>query len=86
MRKLKKVTALDNYILDCKFNDGTLSKIDLSPLLKFDAFFPLQDQRTFKKVVNRSIFIEWPDVKLDLSADTVWHMRKETKLTNTKAN
>ncbi len=74
MRTLSAVEAMDNYKLQCTFDNGIKKIADISVYLKAAAFRPLQQPNIFKKVSNRSYFVEWADEEIDLSADTLWHI------------
>jgi hypothetical protein len=73
MYKLSKIVPLDNYVLDCYFSDGVQKKVDLKPILDSEAFTPLKSGQNFQKAVNKSYFVEWLGLDIDLSADTLWH-------------
>ena len=74
MRTLSSVEALDNFRLLCTFDTGEIKIADISIYLNTPAFLPLQQQNAFKKISNRSYFVEWVDCEIDLSADTLWHI------------
>jgi hypothetical protein len=73
MRELTEIKPLNDFVLLCRFSNGVLKKVDLKPILNKEAFLPLKDESNFKKVVNKSYFVEWMGLDIDLSADTLWH-------------
>ena len=73
MRTILEIKPLENFTLSCRFSDGEVKTIDLKPILNKEAFLPLRDEGTFKKVVNKIYFIEWLGLDIDLSADTLWY-------------
>lgn len=74
MRTLASVLPLNNYKLECVFNDGTRKIADISMYIKSPAFTPLHQPHAFSKVSNKKFFVEWSDYEIDLSADTLWHI------------
>lgn len=74
MRTLSTVKPLENYRLQCTFDDGAHKIADISIYLNTPAFLPLQQQAIFNKVRNHHYFVEWADCEIDLSADTLWHI------------
>ncbi len=74
MKTLSAVKALENYKLQCIFDDGTKKVADISVYLDAPAFVPLKQKEVFKKVSNENYFVEWKDCEVDLSADTLWHI------------
>jgi hypothetical protein len=74
MRELKEVKPLADFILECRFSDGILKKVDIKPFLGKEAFLPLKEDDNFKKAVNKNYFVEWLGLDIDLSADTLWHL------------
>ena len=77
MRTILNLKALDNYKLQCTFNDGSKKIADISTYLNAPAFLPLQQYAAFNKVSNKNYFVEWVDYEIDLSADTLWHIGKD---------
>lgn len=43
------VTYMGEYTLLCKFNNGEMRKVDLSPLLKYPAYEELRDKNKFEQ-------------------------------------
>jgi hypothetical protein len=41
------VEYLGDYTLQCTFNDGSIKRIDLTPLLDYPAFVELKDKKNF---------------------------------------
>jgi hypothetical protein len=74
MYELNQIKPLNDFILECRFSNRVLKNVDLKPFLNKEAFLPLKDENNFKKVVNKSYFIEWLGLDIDLSADTLWHL------------
>jgi hypothetical protein len=54
----KEVTALDNYKLLIKFDNGEVKLFDTSVLLSKKPFMPLKDKIFFKKVKTNGITVE----------------------------
>ena len=73
MRQILEIKPLENFILSCRFSDGAIKNVDLKPILDKEAFLPLRDENNFRKVINKSYFIEWLGLDIDLSADTLWY-------------
>jgi hypothetical protein len=71
MRTITDVRAHDDWTLDIAFNDGEERRFDVKPLLDLEAFTPLRNIDTFKKIHNGGYFVEW-DNEADLSADTLY--------------
>ncbi|MDZ4793068.1 MAG: DUF2442 domain-containing protein [Bacteroidota bacterium] len=78
MRTIVSIEPMDNFNLLCAFSDGSIKIADMLPYLKGEAFTPLLRPEAFYKVVNRKLYAEWPEYELDLSADTLWHIGKDT--------
>lgn len=75
MRTLITITPLDNYCLECLFDDGSRKIADIKPYLDKDAFKPLKDSKIFESALhNGGYFVEWKNYEIDLSADTLWHI------------
>jgi hypothetical protein len=74
MYELNDINPLADFILECRFSNGILKKVDLKPFLNKEAFLQLQDAGNFKKAVNKNYFVEWLGLDIDLSADTLWHL------------
>lgn len=74
MYELKEIKPLADFILECRFSNGILKKVDLKPLLNKEAFLPLNNDDNFNKALNKSYFVEWMGLDIDLSADTLWHL------------
>jgi len=78
MKTLSAIKALENYKLQCTFNDGTQKVADISVYLDAPAFVLLKQPNIFKNVSNQNYFVEWKDCDVDLSADTLWHIGVES--------
>ena len=76
MRTIAAIKPLTGYQLECVFEDGTIKIADLSGFLNAPAFTPLLDKNNFNNVSNEKYFIEWKELELDLSSDTLWHLGK----------
>jgi hypothetical protein len=74
MYELNQIKPLADYILECRFSNGVSKNVDLKPFLNKEAFVPLKEDGNFKKAVNKSYFVEWMGLDIDLSADTLWHL------------
>jgi hypothetical protein len=75
MRTITNIKALSDYRLECVFNDGSIRIADIKPFLAAEAFKPLSDPRIFSSSLsNQGYFVEWKDLDIDLSADTLWHI------------
>jgi len=71
MRRIRTVTANDDWTLDVAFNDGAERRFDVRPLLEYEAFTGLRNIGLFRSVRNCGYFVEW-DNEADLSADTLY--------------
>ncbi|MBY0435583.1 MAG: DUF2442 domain-containing protein [Cyclobacteriaceae bacterium] len=76
MRKIVSLSAMEDFQLKLKFDDGSEKKFDVKPYFQFPVFSILKDPSVFKQVINRSYYIEWQGQQIDLSADTLWHEGK----------
>lgn len=74
MRTIKEIKPLNDFRLECVFNDGTKKIVDIKPFLNSEAFKPLTDPKAFSMIRNCGYFVEWSDYEIDLSADTLWHI------------
>ncbi len=74
MRTIITIKALDNFCLECLFNDGTRKLADIKPFLQTEVFQPLKNPDAFLQIKNKKYFVEWSDYDIDLSADTLWHI------------
>lgn len=54
-----EVKALENYILQVKFDNGEIKKFDVKPYLNHNAFLKLKDYKEFCKVKIAGLSIEW---------------------------
>lgn len=46
---VKEVTNKGGYVLQCRFSDGAVKDVDLSPLLQYPAFESLRDESQFEQ-------------------------------------
>lgn len=76
MRKIVELLPSSDFFLHIKFDNGEQKKFDMKPYLNLPVFEPLKMPGVFKQVVNKGFFVEWPELELDLSADTLWHEGK----------
>ncbi len=74
MRTLTTITPINDFRLECIFDDGSKKVADIKPFLKTEAFKPLMNQEAFSQIKNRQYYVEWTDYEIDLSADTLWHI------------
>ena len=74
MRTLLNIVPLNDFKIECLFNDGTKKIADIKPFFKTEVFKPLMNNNAFSKIKNRKYFVEWSDYEIDLSADTLWHI------------
>jgi len=77
MRKLRSVTALGNFTLDCVFENGVQKIADINPYLNSEVFMPLKNISLFSQVENKLDYVSWLNDEVDLSADTLWHIGVE---------
>ncbi|MEO8150239.1 MAG: DUF2442 domain-containing protein [Bacteroidia bacterium] len=76
MRKIAELQTTAGFLIHIRFDNGTEKVFDLKPYLNLPVFKPLQMEKLFQRVVNRGYFIEWTNLEIDLSADTLWHEGK----------
>lgn len=75
MKRIITLKTLDNYKLECVFEDGTVKIADVAEYMNTEAFKPLANPEMFSAALkNRGYFIEWENYDVDLSADTLWHI------------
>ncbi len=74
MRTLINIIPLNDFRLECLFNDGTKKIADIKPFFKTEVFKPLMNKDAFSQIKNCKYFVEWSDYEIDLSADTLWHI------------
>jgi hypothetical protein len=75
MRIITDIKALSDFRLECLFNDGSRRIADIKPYLRAEAFKPLADPIIFSSMLsNQGYFVEWKNLDIDLSADTLWHI------------
>ena len=74
------VSAIDNYHLILKFNDGTTKIFDMRPLLWGEVFAPLNDPQYFKQVyVDREAgTVAWPN-GADVAPDTLYNEARDLR-------
>ena len=76
MRKIVSLTAMKDFQLLVKFENGIEKHFDFKPYLNLPVFSILKNQNLFNKVNNQGYYIEWQGQEIDLSADTLWHEGK----------
>ena len=74
MKTLLNVKVLDDYMLECLFDNGVTKIADIKPFLNAEAFLKLWEKRIFKRVAVNETYITWLNDEVDLSADTLWHI------------
>jgi hypothetical protein len=68
--RIADVRVGDGHLLTIVADDGRVGTFDVSPYLDCEVFQPLRNPIEFRKVHNRSYYIEWSS-GADLSADTL---------------
>ena len=66
------VTALDNYTLSLKFNNGEERLFDMKPYLETGIFKELKDLALFKTVRVSFDTVEWAN-EADIDPETLYH-------------
>lgn len=72
--KVKRVIAMDNFILLVEFEEGTKKYYDIKPLFKkWEEFNKLKENNIFKnvRVESKGYGISWND-EIDLSCNELW--------------
>ncbi len=69
--RVKKVQALENYLLELTFDNGEVRIFDVAPYLNFGIFKELQDEAFFKSVVPFMGSVKWPHDQ-DFCPDTLY--------------
>lgn len=57
--RVKKVNAIENYILLLEFENGEVKYFDVKPYLSHKVFEDLKDKNKFSKVKVAGLSIEW---------------------------
>lgn len=68
---VKKVTPIENYLLEIEFDNGELGTLDMKPFLDFGVFQRLKDVDSFKHVRVSFDTIEW-DNGVDLDPEFIY--------------
>ena len=76
MNYIKQLETKSPLTLICSFTNGSVKTIDLTSIAQLPVFKFLNDEASFKSVVNKGYFIEWVKFEADLSADTLWNWEK----------
>lgn len=75
MRIITDIKPLNDFRLECVFNNGEKKIASIKPFLKSEVFKPLNDPKVFfSTIYNGGYYIVWKDYEIDLSADTLWHI------------
>ncbi len=71
--KIKDIEAMEDFLLRVKFHNGVIKIYDCKPLLKKDAFKPLENENFFKRVnVDSGGYgIIWNN-EIDLAESELW--------------
>lgn len=75
MRKILKVTPLDNYCLIAEFENGEKRIADIKPLMNKKVFSPLKDVSLFKRAYIEFGAVTWlvPDGnEIDICPDKLY--------------
>ncbi len=70
-QRVKKVQALENYLLELTFDNGEVRIFDVAPYLNFGVFKELQDEAFFKSVEPFMGSVKWPHDQ-DFCPDTLY--------------
>lgn len=71
INKPKKVTPLENYILNIEYDDGKVIDFDMKTLLDHSLFKSLKDEILFKNVWISGSAICWQN-DIDICADSLY--------------
>jgi len=63
---------LNDMMILITFNTGEKRLYDAAPLLDFQAFQPLKDQKTFKSFEIERGVLTWCDGEIDIAPETVY--------------
>ncbi len=74
---VKKVTALENYLLSVRFSNGEHGILDMKPYLDFGVFKRLKEPNAFQQVFVSFDTIEWHS-GVDLSPEFVYNKCQRT--------
>jgi hypothetical protein len=69
--RVKKVQALENYLLELVFDNGEVRIFDVSPYLDRGIFKELRDKSFFKSVTLFMGSVKWPHDQ-DFGPDTLY--------------
>lgn len=70
--KIVGVRGLDNYLLWVRFSTGEAKIFDAKPLLHYDAYKSLREQKLFKDVYIDYGMLTWDNGNIDISTDIVY--------------
>ena len=71
MKKVVAVKANEDFVLDLKFNDGSVRRFDAKPYLNFGVFTELKDIHYFRQVRIAFGTVQWPHEQ-DISPETLY--------------
>ena len=57
MREIREVKAIEGYLLEFSFDDGSRKMADIRPYLDSEAFRSLHDLAVFKQVENNKYYV-----------------------------
>ncbi|MCM2282524.1 MAG: DUF2442 domain-containing protein [Bdellovibrionaceae bacterium] len=69
--RAKSVKPLSQFVLEVEFTNGEVRRFDVSPLLKFPVYQPLQNRIYFEKVFVTQGIVQWPNEE-DISPDLLY--------------
>lgn len=69
--RVKKVQALENYLLEITFDNNEVRVFDVAPYLNFGVFTELKNESFFKSVVPFMGSVKWPHDQ-DFCPDTLY--------------
>lgn len=71
MKKVVAVKANEGFLLDLKFDDGSVKRFDVKPYLNYGVFTELKDFEYFKQVRIAFGTVQWPHEQ-DISPETLY--------------
>jgi hypothetical protein len=78
-----KAKYVSGYLIEVKFNDGTIKVIDFEPWLTGPIFRPLKSKDYFKKFFIDGPTIAWPN-GADIAPETLYEAAKVKTDSNSK--
>ena len=67
------VKAVDNYVIDVKFDNGEEKKFDVKPYIKGEWYGQLKDKAYFKAVATDGYTVTWPNGQ-DICPDELYEL------------